>query len=271
MSEWRWSRALLFATTVCAFYWALSIAASFGPQIELAFPRINFALGSAAVLVMVASLVPAIACLVFYPDARESLKKWQARWSVYLIAIGVGLTLPFMSYLGSHYASFPWSPADRATLVRVFFLNVLLTPLWEEIIWRGCFLRKLRSFVSEPGAIVVSSAAWTVWHGGYIAYLYSKGIPIGVLLVLPLTYFCAGVILATVYELGRRSLWPCVLLHAGFDASTTVYYTTYDRASELSSYVAELIAVSLVAGLLYIVVIRKIDTSRLNETEVSPS
>jgi membrane protease YdiL (CAAX protease family) len=257
MPEWRWSKAFLFAATVCAFYWTLSIAGSFGPQIEFAIPKIDFAIGSKFALVMIASFLPAIACVGFYAETRKSLKKLKAPWSVYLFAGGLGLGLPFTSYFGSHYSNFPWNSESRITLVRVLIFNLLLSPLWEEIIWRGCFLRKLTSFVSEPRAIVVSSFAWTVWHGGFVAYLYSGGIPLRVLLVLPLLYFCMGIILSSVFEMGRQSLWPCVLLHAGFDASTTVYYTTYNRASELSSYVAELIVAALVAAALFMIVIRR--------------
>lgn len=268
-NQWRWQTAVLFAMAICAFGWTVSILGSFGPQVDFSIPRINFAVGSQFVLITVAALVPAVVCLVLCADARESLKKLNAPWSVYLVAIGLGFALPFMSYFGSHYASFPWSDTSRTTLGRVFILNLFLSPLWEEIIWRGCFLGKLRSFISRPKAIAVSSVAWTFWHGGYLAFLYSRGIPLRVLLVLPFTYFCVGIILGSVFEMGRRSLWPCVLMHAAFNASTAVYYTTYDRASELSSYVAELCAVFVVAGLLYRFTITKMPAGRVPDADVS--
>jgi membrane protease YdiL (CAAX protease family) len=82
-------------------------------------------------------------------------------------------------------------------------------------------------------------------------------------------YFCAGIILAAIYELGHRSLWPCVLLHAAFNASTAVYYTTYDRSSELSSYIAELIAALVVAGVLYVIANRNRSTRPQNDEDAS--
>ena len=267
MSTWNWSKSLLFAAVVCGFYWTLAIAGSFGPQIELSIPGINFAIGSRFILVMAAALLPAITCFILFSDVRESFKKLKAPWYVYLLALGIGLGLPFTSYFGSRYASFPWNDAARLTLVRVLVLNLLLSPLWEEIIWRGCFLKKLTSFVSKPRSLVVSSLAWTVWHGGFIGYLYSVGLPVRVLLVLPLLYFFMGIILGTLFEISARSLWPCVLLHAGFDAATTVYYTTYDRASELSSYVAELIIAAILATIFYLIAVRR-QTPRLHDTDV---
>ena len=257
MQAWDRSRAILFAISVCALYWTLSIAGSFGPQIEFAIPGLQFAVGSKFVLLMGASLIPAIICVAIYPECRSSLKKISANWAVYFVAIVAGLVLPFLSYFGSHYSSFPSGRPVAITLVRAFALNLFLSPLWEETIWRGCFLKKVRSFSSASGGILLASAGWTIWHGGFIAYLYSEGISLEVLSVLPFIYFCSGIILCAVFEMGRGSLWPCVLLHAGLNASTLVYYQSYDRASELSSYVAELIFMAITAGLLFWMVTRR--------------
>ena len=108
------------------------------------------------------------------------------------------------------------------------------------------------------------SVGWTVWHGGYIITLYNKGIPVEVLSVLPFTYFCTGIILGSIFELGHRSLWPCVLLHAAFDASTVVYYTEYRRAFELGSYISELVFVAIFAGVLFRFAVREADARELS-------
>ena len=180
----------------------------------------------------------------------------RASWKIYLLAIATGLALPFLSYPGTHYYAFPWGRAVALRLALVFGANLLLSPFWEEIIWRGCFLNKVRSYSSVPGGIVVMSFWWTVWHGGYIAFLYSNGIPIRVLSVLPFTYFFAGIILGSVFEMAGGSLWPSVLLHAGFNAATTVYYTAYNRASELGSYVSELVFVAIAAVIFFWIAIK---------------
>lgn len=257
VNKWNESSAFIFAISVCSFYWALSIAGSFGPQIKLAIPGIQFAITSKFVLLMAAPLLLAVLCIVLYAGCRASLKKVDAHWGVYLLAVTVGLALPFASYFGSHYSSFPWGRTTELTIVRVSILNLCLSPLWEEIIWRGCFFKKAKAFSSTSRAIVLSSVAWTIWHGGFIAYLYSEGIPIRVLSILPLLYFCMGILLCSVFEMGRGSLWPCVLLHAVFNASTLVYYQSYDRISEFSSYVAELVVTAIVAASLFIIAIRR--------------
>jgi membrane protease YdiL (CAAX protease family) len=268
-SEWSASKALLFATVVCGFYWVLTIAGSLGPQVQLSIPRVSFAIGSKFVLVMLAALIPAIASFTLFAEVRDSFKRWKAPWFVYLLALGVGIGLPFMSYFGSHYPNFPWTDSSRVTLVRVLFLNLLLSPLWEETIWRACFQKKMTSFISKPKAVLSSSLAWTVWHGGFMVYLYSEGVPTKVFVLLPPLYFLLGIIIGTVFEMSAQSLWPCVFLPAGFDAATTVYYSTYDRVSEVSSYAAELIVTAIVAAVLCAILLRRRDTSQIRETDAA--
>ena len=267
MHAWDRSQAILFMISVCALNWTLSIAGSFGPQIKVEIPSLQFAISSQFVLLTAASLLPAVFCVVYYPECRSSLKKLNASWSVYFVAIAVGF-LPFGSYFGSHHSALPWGHSAAMTLVRVFALNLFLSPLWEEIIWRGCFLNKVRSFSSTSGGIFLTSIGWTIWHGGYIAYLYSEGIPIRVVSVLPATYFCYGIIFCSLFEMGGGSLWPCVLLHSASNASTLVYYQSYDRVSEISSYIAELIITAIVAAIFFRIAIRR---SRLLETPQSYS
>lgn len=256
MQTWDRSKAIIFAASVCAVYWTLQIAGSFGSQVKVEIPSLHFALGSSFVLLTAASLIPAVFCVCFYPECRSSLKKVNAPSAIYFVAVAVGLILPFMSYFGSHYSSLPWGRSAAMTLVRTFALNLFLSPLWEEIIWRGCFLNKVKSFFSVSGGILLSSIGFAFWHGGFIAYLYSQGIPTSVLTVLPATYFCAGIILCSLFEIGGGSLWPCVVLHSAFNASTLVYYQSYGRASELSSYVAELIVTAIVAAIFFKIAIQ---------------
>jgi len=55
----------------------------------------------------------------------------------------------------------------------------------------------------------------------------------------------------------RSSLSPCVLLHTAFNASTAVYYGSYNRVSDMGSYIAEGIAMLVVASVLFGIVMRR--------------
>jgi membrane protease YdiL (CAAX protease family) len=193
-------------------------------------------------------LVPAIYCFVTYPECRSSLRKFDAGWKVYLVAVAAGLILPFTNYLGTHHPEFPWGGEAAMDIARLFARNLFLAPLWEEIVWQGCFLHKVRAFSSPSSGILLSSIGFTLCHGGKIAILYSGGVPIEMLPFFPCIYLCVGTILGSVFEMGGGSLWPCVLLHASFNAATEVYAGSYNRTSELGSYVAELAILTIAAG-----------------------
>lgn len=256
---WDGPTAFFFALSVCLVYWALMVAGSFGPNLTITVRilSLQFSIVTESILLWSAALVPALFCFVTYQECRSSLWKVNASWTVYLVAITTGLALPFLSYPGTHYLAFPWGLPVAIHLALVFAKNLFLTPLWEEIVWRGCFQKKIRSFSSASSGIFIMSVGWTIWHGGYIAFLYKRGIPIEALSILPFTYFFMGVIFGSVFEMGHGSVWPCVLLHVGFNAATLIYYGVYNRVSELGSYVSELIFVAVAAVLFYLVATRR--------------
>lgn len=251
LKVWDKYSAIAFALSVCFVYWAICILGSFGTDFTITVHPLHSSVDTRSILIIGASFLPALYCIVVYPECRASILKLKASWKVYVLAVATGLVLPFLSYPGTHYYAFPWGRAVALRLALVFSANLFLSPFWEEVIWRGCFLNKARSFSSVPNGILHMSFWCTVWHGGYIAFLYSSGIPIRVLSVLPFTYFFMGIIFGSVFEMAGGSLWPCVLLHVGFNAATVVYYTAYNRASELGSYLSELVFVAIAAGILF--------------------
>jgi membrane protease YdiL (CAAX protease family) len=254
---WDGATALSFAVSACFVCWAFCFAGVLGPDFTITIHPLQFAIDTESILLTAAAFIPALYCFVKYPECRSSLRKFDAGWNVYFIAIGVGMLLPFTSYLGTRHPEFPWGSEAASDIVRLFAWNLLLAPLWEEIVWRGCFLNKVRSFSAPSSGILLMSIGFTIWHGAKMAIFYRSGMPIAVLAVLPFLYFCLGVILGSVFEMGRGSLWPCVLLHSAFNAATDVYAGSYDRASELGSYVAELVVAALAAGFLFRSAIRQ--------------
>src|SRR5258708_525143 len=98
--DWDRSKAIVFAVSVCLFYWTLTIAGSFGPQLRFAIPGLQLDIGSKFVLLMAASLLPAIFCVAIYPECRAYLANPKASWATYLAAVVVGPIVPFASYFG---------------------------------------------------------------------------------------------------------------------------------------------------------------------------
>lgn len=257
-SAWDFFAAVSFIVGACFVCWALSFAAAFGPNFTITIRSLQYSTDTEFILLTSATFLPALYCFVVYPEVRASLKNVNANWKVYLAAIVTGLSLPLLSYPGSHYYDFPWGHDVAIHLGRVFAWNIFMAPLWEEIVWRGCFLERVRSFFSTPGAILLMSVGWTIWHGGYIAFLYSGGIPVEALRILPLTYFCGGIILGSVFVMSRGSIWPCVLMHTSLNSATAIYYTPHNRASEVSSYLSELIFAAILAAFFFWFATRRI-------------
>jgi membrane protease YdiL (CAAX protease family) len=241
----------------------------FGPDFRITIHPFEFTADTKSILLAAGTLVPALYCFAAYPECRSSLFKFNAGWKVYLFAIAAGLILPFTSFVGSHPIEFPWGRVAAINLAGTFIANLFMMPLWEEIVWRGCFLSKVRSFSSPSSGILLMAIGFTVWHGGKIAILYNGGTPMELLSILPLIYFFVGIMLGSVFEMGRGSLWPCVLLHALFNASTDVYYESNRQSSEFASYVSELIFLAIAATIFFVVAIRRRQFSRV-PTRTSP-
>ena len=180
---------------------------------------------------------------------RSATFRLRASIGVYTKAVLVGFVLPFSSYLGGKTAYPLWDSSTLPSLARVFVINLFLTPLWEEIIWRAYFYPKVNSMMRRGPSIVVAAFGWTVWHIGFLFYLYHSGVKATILPIFAIQLFLGGIILCSFFTLGRNSLLPCVLLHTALNAAMAVYYGRYNRVNDTGSYVAEVV-VSLVVAII---------------------
>jgi uncharacterized protein len=129
-------------------------------------------------------------------------------------------------------------PAHGVSPTLLFLVSLLLTmsygtlysiPLTfgEELGWRGYMLTRLID-AGLPKPILLSGLIWGVWHVPLIvAGLYIAGpflVPSIVLFVINITAF--GYVFARL-RLATGSVWPCVLLHASWNA---VIQSTFDRS-----------------------------------------
>jgi len=249
---------LLFEVLICCVSLLFSVAGSIAPQIVLTIPSGGLSFGSNTALLLAASLLPGLALVLTHEECRAAIFRFGASVRVYLLALAIGLTLPFTGYIGARHSYPIWDTSTVGTLVRVFFINLLLSPLWEEVIWRGYFYPKVVSTFPLPRAILLGTLGWTIWHVGFLFYLHKSGVPTAVLPVFVAQIFLIGIVQCSVFTLGNNSLAPCVLLHTAFNASTLVYYGNYDRIGDIGSYISEATAMLLVAGVLVGIVMRKI-------------
>jgi membrane protease YdiL (CAAX protease family) len=136
-----------------------------------------------------------------------------------------------------------------------------LSPLWEEIIWRAYFFPKVNSMMRKGPSIFVASLGWTVWHVGFLFQLHHSGIRATILIILVVQIFLGGMVLCSFFALGRNSLLPCVLLHTAFNASTAIYFGSYNRVNDVGSYVAEAVFTLVVAIIVFRFAMRRSEDS----------
>ena len=85
----------------------------------------------------------------------------------------------------------------------------LISPIAEEIVFRGLVFNRMRRYYPTIAAIVVSGVLFGVYHGNLVQGIYGG---------------CMGILLAYTYERMQSFFIPC-LFHAA--ANLTVYLLTY--------------------------------------------
>jgi membrane protease YdiL (CAAX protease family) len=193
LAKWNWRRLLLFEAVVCIVTLLFSIASSVAPRIVLTVPaRGGLSLGSDTVLFLLGSFVPGIVLLLMSRECRSATLRLQASFGVYASAIG--FFLPFSSYLGAGVSYPPWNSSTLTILVRVFAINLPLSPLWEEIIWRAYFFPKVNSMMGRGPSIVVAALGSTLWYVGFLFQLHHSGIRAALIAILVVRLFLGGVV-----------------------------------------------------------------------------
>lgn len=125
-----------------------------------------------------------------------------------------------------------------AGIVSVLF-SCLAAPVLEEMLFRGVILRSFLLQYSRTKAILWSSAIFGIAH----LNVYQLA-----------SAFAIGIVAGWLYE-RCRSLWPCILLHAAYNATVTVMYNEAmnDEAAALmnsGAFTAAAFAAAIVGGML---------------------
>ncbi|MGD0569500.1 MAG: CPBP family intramembrane glutamic endopeptidase [Candidatus Sulfotelmatobacter sp.] len=258
MAKWNWRSLLLFEAIVSSISLLFSIAGSVSRQIVVTVPVSGgLSVGSNTILFLLGSFLPGVVLLLMSRECRSATFRLKASFVVYVNAALIGFVLPFSSYLGARVSYLPWNPSTLPSLIRVFAINLPLSPLWEEIIWRAYFFPKVNSIMRRGPSIVVAALGWTVWHAGYLFQLHHSGIRAAIITIFVVQIFLGGIVLCSIFALGRNSLLPCVLLHTAFNASSAAYFGSYNRVNDQGSYIAETIFTLVVAIVVFRVALRR--------------
>ncbi|MFD9602017.1 CPBP family intramembrane glutamic endopeptidase [Streptomyces sp. NPDC059970] len=125
-----------------------------------------------------------------------------------VLAFFAGQSLALWIYVTAGSAGFDESNQTRhaAGALATLLLTMVAAPAGEEALFRGLFYPLLRKRVGIVVSTLVTAVVFGFLHGNAVQEASS----------LPL-----AVLLALVYE-GTRALWPCVLLHLGFNLAAAL-------------------------------------------------
>ncbi|MFE4332484.1 CPBP family intramembrane glutamic endopeptidase [Streptomyces sp. NPDC056831] len=125
-----------------------------------------------------------------------------------VLAFLAGQSLALWIYVTAGSAGFDESNQTRhaAGALATLLLTMVAAPAGEEALFRGLIYPLLRKRVGILVSTLVTAVVFGLLHGN--AVQFASSLPMAVLLAL-------------VYE-GTRALWPCVLLHLGFNLAAAL-------------------------------------------------
>ncbi|MDG5471238.1 type II CAAX endopeptidase family protein [Jeotgalibacillus sp. ET6] len=122
-------------------------------------------------------------------------------YSIVLLAVAV-IIVVLTSFIGNSWENSKTDAMKQnvtlVTIMIAFISAAVISPLYEEIFYRGFIYRWLRTRIGFKAAILISSAIFTIIH-------------IPTYNVMPVN-FVSGAIFALAYE-RTNSIWPSVFIH----------------------------------------------------------
>ncbi|MGF2614616.1 CPBP family intramembrane metalloprotease [Rossellomorea vietnamensis] len=144
-----------------------------------------------------------------------AVKDWKLiiLFSIVLL-VGAVIIVVLTSFVGNTWENSKTEAMQQnvtlLTVLLAFVSAAVISPLYEEIFYRGFIYRWLRTRVGFKGAVLLSSLIFTIIH-------------IPTYNVMPVNFF-SGIIFAVAYE-RTGSIWPPVLIH-GLTNGTMVLLTS---------------------------------------------
>jgi membrane protease YdiL (CAAX protease family) len=197
--------------------------------VPFAVVAVYLGLGTFAVLLIgepiVATSVLSMLVVVLVGSVRTQRPRWLAHapaprprsetprfgWAVLgcaALAFLAGQSLALWAHIAAGSAGFDASNQTRhaAGALATLLLTLVAAPAGEEALFRGLMYPLLRKRVNILASTLVTAVVFGLLHGN--AVQFASTLPLAVLLAL-------------VYE-RTHALWPCVLLHLGFNLAAVL-------------------------------------------------
>ena len=209
--------------------------------------------GSSVIILAAAMFAPALSSILTRLITKEGFKNMYLRPNFkghmkYYLLVYFGPTVLLVLSAALYFLLFPSqfdpnltvlekamaakSPAGLSAqkLLMLQFLQVLLIgpiiniipTMGEELGWRGYLLPKMRNFLSDRAALVVTGAIWGLWHLPVIAMGHNYGtdyLGFPILGILAMTVFCIVLgIIEGYISIRLKSAIPAAMIHSTVNA-----------------------------------------------------
>jgi membrane protease YdiL (CAAX protease family) len=145
---------------------------------------------------------------LFHP-ARHSVMATLGLLAIPIILLVPGLVITAGTLNAIVVKFLPMTPDEQAVLeamvssdVLALLFGCIAAPFLEEMLFRGIILRSFLTQYSRTASILGSSLLFAIAHMNVYQFI---------------TAFTVGIAAGWLYE-RTRSLWPCIVLHAGYNA-----------------------------------------------------
>lgn len=145
--------------------------------------------------------------------------------------------------------------ASMETWLRLFAVNVFLSPFWEELGWRGYLLPRLEAMTKPLIASLAVGIIWAPWHAPLYVHTTTLGGPTGAFL-LCFFIFALGlsVLFTWAYNVTNGDLAVLITLHTSFNASTFAFLAGPMAAAGMKPFYAVTLGIWLAALILVVLV-----------------
>ena len=140
--------------------------------------------------------------------SEVGIKKFAAKdWNTIIVftiilMVGAVIIMFLTSFIGNSWENSKTEAMQQNvtffTVLIAFISAAIISPIYEEIFYRGFLYRWLRTRIGFIGAILISSLIFTIVH-------------IPTYNAMPVNFF-SGIIFALAYE-RTNSIWPAVMIH----------------------------------------------------------
>jgi len=242
-----------------------------------------FEISIQTLLLVLGSSIPGIATL-FFPRSIKARTRFarflwllnpvRAKSRYYAVAILCPIAISFLAaslnlFTGGANVLLP----KASGWVAAVLLNLPLSPLWEELGWRGFVTSELQKFYSGFRASLIGGILWGFWHAPLKLFLrHDSPIAQPIYLFLLFCIFSTGlaVILSWLFNRTSGALLPVVLFHSIHNTTSTYLIDPAVLKDGLSPVLWASVMVWTFAAAVRIQAGRDLGLARTNNTQTAP-